>query len=97
MKIITIKINEKDYILKQSFRSYLLYEETTGKQIADITTMKDILTLLYCSFKGCNKDWEYTFEEFIDIVDEDPEILTKFNEFNNSIETPEKKIPIKKG
>lgn len=80
---ITIKIREKDYKIKQSFRSYLLYEERTGKQIGDIVTMKDILELLYCTFRGCNKDFSYDFDEFIDIVDEDGTILDQFNKFNN--------------
>jgi len=86
-----IKIKDKEYTIKQSFRTYLLFEERTGKQISDIQSMKDILELLYCSFKGCNKDFEYDFDSFIDVIDDDPSILTKFNEFNNSIIQPEEK------
>ena len=59
MDAITIKINGKDWLIKQTFRSYLLFEEMSGKQVGDIKTMKDFLLLLYCSFKGSNKDFGY--------------------------------------
>jgi len=94
MKYITIKIKEKEYIIKTCFRSYLLYEEMTGKQINELKTMTDSITFLYCTLKGSNyKEWDYSYDDFIDLLDEYPEIFEKFNEFNNTIETvePEKK------
>jgi hypothetical protein len=96
MNELKITIKGKEFIIKQSFRSYLLYEEMTGHQISDISTMKDMLTLLYCTLKGCNvKSWEYNFDDFIDIIDEDPEIFTKFNDFNSAFATSEKKVQVK--
>ena len=91
MDAIKIEIKGKEWIIRQSFRGYLLYEEMTGLQVGDIKTMKDMVTLLYCTFKGSNKDWTYTYEEFIDIIDEDPEIFTKFNEFNTDSTKPVEK------
>lgn len=90
MNQLEIEIDGEKYIIKQSFRSYLYYEEMTGKQISDIKSIKDILTLLYCTFKACNKNWKYDFDMFVDAIDEDPTILDKFNQFN--AETTEKKI-----
>jgi hypothetical protein len=87
MNSIIISIKGIDYTIKQSFRSYLLYEEMTQKQISEIETMKDILTLLYCTFKGCNKIFTFTFDEYIDFIDDDPTILTRFNEFNTTLLT----------
>lgn len=84
MKELKIKIREDEFTIKQSFRTFLLYEEMTGKQVTDIETIKDVLNLLYCTFKGCNKNWNYTFDEFLDIVDEQPEIFEQFNKFNAS-------------
>lgn len=98
MKVIEVEIRNKKYIIKQSFRSYLLYEEMTGRQIGEVTSMKDVLTLLYCTLKGCNKDFEYSFDEYIDIIDEDPTIFDKFNEFNLSvIDKPNEKKRTVKG
>ncbi len=93
MDAITIKIRQKDYSIKQSFRSYLLFEEMTNKQISEIETLKDILTLLYCTLKGCNKDFNFSFDEYIDLIDEDSTILAKFNDYNSVLSnpTPEKK------
>lgn len=88
MDSILIKLNNKEWVIKQSFRSYLYYEEMTGKQVGDVQTIKDILTLLFCTFRGCNKDWNYTWDEFLDFIDENPEILTKYNEFNTSLLSP---------
>jgi len=97
MNSITVKINDTDYKLKQSFRCYLLFEEMTGKQISDISTMKDTITFLYCTLKGSNiKEWNYSFDEFIDLIDEYPEIFRKFNELNETISSSnEKKTEIK--
>lgn len=94
---LSIIIKEKEYKIKQSFRTYLLFEERNNKQISEIQTMKDMLELLYCSFVGCNKNFEYDFDEFLDLLDENPDILTKFNEFNlkNNTVNTEKKSPKK--
>ena len=88
MKEMKIIINKEEYVYKQSFRSYMLFEEMTGKQIGDVATVEDILTLLFCTLKGCNKHWDKDWDTFIDLVDEDNTILTKFNDFNTSLLTP---------
>lgn len=87
MNKITITINSKDYIIKQSFRTFMLFEEQTGKSIAsaDITSFADTFKLLYCSLKACNRNtFNFSFDEFIDVIDEQPEILTKFTDFVES-------------
>lgn len=91
MKEISIKIREKEYQIKQSFRTYMLFEELSGKQIGEIETMKDNIMLIYCTFKGCNKNFEFSFDEFIDILDENPEIFSEFGKLNETKPTTEKK------
>lgn len=85
MQTLNIELKGKEYVIKQSFRSYLLFEEMTKKQISEIQSFKDIITLLYCTLKGCNKTFDYSFDDFIDIIDENPEVFEKFNEFNSSL------------
>jgi hypothetical protein len=67
----TIKVNGKEYSVKFSYRTYMLYEEfTDGKSIQEIKGLKDTLTLFYCSLNAYN-DFEYTFEQFIDLIEDD--------------------------
>lgn len=92
MKQDKIKINNEEYIIKQNFRSFLMYEEYTNKQVAEVESVTDMLTLFYCTLKACNLNtFKYTFDEFIDKLDEDPEIFTQFNNFNAGEGTAEKK------
>lgn len=91
MKEINIKIKEIEYVIKQSFRTYILFEEMTGKQVGDIETTKDNITLIYCTFKGCNKNFSFSFDEFIDLLDENPGIFSEFAKLNETPVASEKK------
>lgn len=82
MKEVSIEIKGIEYKLRQSFRTFLIFEEETGKQVGDISTMKDNIMLIYCTFKGCNKNFIYSFDEFLDILDENNEIFEIFNKLN---------------
>lgn len=91
MKEISINIRDVEYKIKQSFRTYMLFEEMAGKQIGEIETMKDNIMLIYCTFKGCNKEFNFTFDEFIDVLDENPDIFTEFGKLNETPIKSEKK------
>jgi len=95
-KVVKVTIKDKEYNLKaHSYRALFMFEEMTGKQITDISTLKDQITLLYCLFKGNNKDFELSFDDFIDVIEEDESIFQKFVELND--EAPvQKKSPRKK-
>ena len=43
----TIRIKGKEYTLKSSFRSYMIYENITGKSF-EPTTMTDIINFFFC-------------------------------------------------
>lgn len=70
----TIKINDQEWNLKQNnFRTLLLFEEMSGKQVSDMdNSVKDSLLFFYCLLKGSNyKTWNYSFDDFVDdIIDE---------------------------
>lgn len=87
MNKITITIKGIEYTIKQTFRTFFLFEEMSGKSIAlaDISTFADTFKLLYCALKANNKDtFKFSFDEFVDIVDEQPEVLSQFSEFMNT-------------
>lgn len=83
MEKITIKIENKDLIIKQSFRALMLFEEMTSKTVNEMNeSVADILKLFYCILKANNLDtFNWNFEQFIDIIDEQPEVFTSFTDY----------------
>lgn len=85
-----IKINGVEYKINTSFRGIMLFEEMTGLKIAEMPeTTTNMLKLFYCILKACNPEkFNYTFDQFIDMIDNDSTSFETFNEFllqlNNS-------------
>jgi hypothetical protein len=81
LKETQIKIGEKEYLIKKSYRSLLMFEEETGKAITEMQqTLKDLLMLFYCIVKANNKV-EMSFLEFVELIDENQESMDKFNKY----------------
>lgn len=83
MEKTTIEISGRQYTVKQSFRALMLFEEMTNKSVNQINeSVNDLLKLFYCILKGNNLlTFEYTFDNFIDIIDEHPEAFQHFNDY----------------
>jgi hypothetical protein len=95
---ITIKIDDKDFIIRQSFRSLMEFEKMTKKPAPEMDiTVNDLVTLLFCILKSANKDtFNYTFEGFIDVLDNNSEIVNEFSNFLVSQQEPVKEEIVKK-
>lgn len=93
MESIKIKIGENEFIIKQSFRSLMMFEEMTGRNVNQLNdSLNDLMTLLYCMLKAANRmNFTYTYDEFIDLIDENPEIPVLFNDYLLSNSKPEEK------
>lgn len=76
-----IKINGKDYKIKQTIRSLFLFEEITGKAFEIKTTMDNYL-YFYCLLLANNSDF-MDWDSFIDVLDADPTIITQLNQVIN--------------
>lgn len=74
----TISIGGRDLRVKKTLRSYFIYEKATGRPFK-IETMTDNYLFLYSILLASNPDQNITFSEFIDAVDERPEILEEMN------------------
>lgn len=84
-EIIKIKLGEKEYVVKKSMRALLLFEELTGKPMSKIDdSLNNTITLFYCILKVANKDFNYTFDEFIDLIDENIDSINVFTEYLQS-------------
>lgn len=99
MESMKIKIGESVYNIKQSFRALMIFEEITGKNINNANdSVTDILTMFYSLIKGNNKYFEFSFEQFVELVDDNPESVEAFTDYLNNLskeQTPEQK-PTKK-
>jgi len=78
-KNITVKIDGKKYKLKKhSYRAMMQFEELAQKPIVKMKTFRDQITFLYCLLNASNEDFSYTFDEFIDVLEEDDKIFQQF-------------------
>jgi len=80
---ITVRINNEDYLVKKSYRSLLLFEQETGRSVDQIKeSVNDLLLLFYCILKANNREkFQYSFDQFVDILDENPDSVEVFNAY----------------
>jgi len=80
---IIIKIQDREYIVKKSYRSLMLFEEMSGRNIDEMKdSVNDLMLLFYCILKANNRDiFQYSFDEFIDVIDEHPDSVEVFNKY----------------
>jgi spore coat polysaccharide biosynthesis protein SpsF (cytidylyltransferase family) len=95
-----IKIDGKEFLIKQSFRSLMEFEKMTKKPAPEMdVTVNDLITLFYCVLKAANKEtFDYSFENFIDVLDNNSEVLNEFSNYlikqqqGTQTETKKKKV-----
>ncbi|MFW5847943.1 MAG: hypothetical protein ACOCVF_03420 [bacterium] len=97
MKTIDIKINKEKYKIKLSNRAIIRFEDLKQKSFANITDrLDDIYTLMYSCLVVNNENFNYGYLNFLDIMDDNIQELTKFVEYfenmsGNNDETENKK------
>lgn len=75
----TIKINGKEYPVKHSVRARLIYEQHFNlKRMWQVTELTDQYVYFWACCKAGDPDFSLTYDEFIDLVDDNP---VAFNEF----------------
>ena len=63
-----------------SFRAIKEYEEMTGESVDFATTTWKRLQYSYCTLKALNKNFRYTFDEFVELLDANPETFIKLQQ-----------------
>lgn len=75
-----ITVKDKQITLKNTFRSMLMYEN-----IMDATFtpkgVTEILVYFYCVILASEKDLEFTYDEFLDWLDENNDELGHFSQW----------------
>lgn len=79
-----ITINNKEIELKNKLRSILIYEQIAGKTF-NPSTMTDMILYFYSVVLANEPKLELDFMEFMDMLDEKPELFKDFNEWLVSI------------
>lgn len=75
-----ITINGRDITLRYTFRAMIIYEKIcnssfTGKGITEV------LCYLYSTILASDRDNTLTFDDFMDWLDENPEVISEFSEW----------------
>lgn len=75
-----ITINGKNYSIKYSLRALFIFEQITNKSF-EIKTLLDNYIFFYSMILASNKDKEpLDWDEFIDALDNNPNLMTDMNE-----------------
>lgn len=75
-----ITINDKEVKLKYSFRSLMVYEQILGKTF-EPKGILEILTFMYSVIITSDKELQFTYDEFLDMIDENPGLIKEFSEW----------------
>lgn len=73
-----IEIDGRNVEMKMSFRSYIIYENIQGKTFAP-QTMTDVLVYFYCVIMASASNLQFSFEQFLDMIDENPHLVEEFS------------------
>ena len=76
-----VQILGREIELKATFRAYIIFENITGKSFQQLSTLADVLTFFYATILGSAKTTAISFDDFLDFIDENPNIVTEFSEW----------------
>lgn len=77
-----INIKGKEIKLKNTFRSMIIYEKVAGKTF-NPQGITEILLYFYSVIMASDKDCELEFDDLLDMVDDNPKLITDFSEWLN--------------
>jgi spore coat polysaccharide biosynthesis protein SpsF (cytidylyltransferase family) len=75
-----ITIKDKTYKVKYSLRALFIFEQIKKEPFA-LKTITDYYLFFYCMLLASDSSSELTFDDFIDTLDENPEIATEMMQY----------------
>lgn len=75
-----ITIKEDELELRYSFRALMAYEQILGKTF-EPRGITEVITFFYCVIITSKKDLQFTYDEFLDMLDENPGMIKEFSEW----------------
>lgn len=77
----TVTINDVEYRLRACSAAAVFYEQAKGEKFDAVESLTDNLLYFWCMLAACNRDKAVMdFFDFVDALDENPEILSVFGE-----------------
>lgn len=73
-----ITIKGKEIELVNTMRTMIMYENITEKTFAP-ESVTDIIIYMYCVVLASSKDYSLTLDDFIEYIDENPDIFEQFS------------------
>lgn len=78
-----VKVGDLEFPVKLTYRAMIDYEALSGGSISTLSSSSNIAQLFYCTAKAGAKAlgevFKYTYEEFLDIIDEHfVDVITNF-------------------
>jgi len=74
LKTYKVRVGDKDFYVRFTTRAMIAYEELSGKSISDVGDVQSQMMFFYCTAKAGakseGKEFGYTFEEFLDAIDD---------------------------
>lgn len=75
-----IIINDEAIELRYSFRALMAYEQILNKTF-EPKGITEVITFFYCVIITSKKDLQFTYDEFLDMLDENPGLIKEFSEW----------------
>ena len=79
-----ININGNEIALKYSFRAMIIFEKITGTTFSG-NGITEILIYFYATILGSDKNNSITFDEFMDWLDENPDMINEFSKWLSKV------------
>lgn len=86
-----ITIKDKEIELKYSIRALIMYENISESSFTG-GSLTEILTFFYCIILTSSKDYSLNWDEFLDWVDTDNNILIEFGEWIKKVHINQNKL-----
>lgn len=72
-----VQIKDKEIVLKNTMRSLMIYEKVYGKTFQP-DGLSEMLVYFYSTILASDKDIHLSFDEFVDHLDNNPDLLNEF-------------------
>lgn len=76
-----ITIKDTEVTLKQTFRTSMLYENITKESFGTNLSTSNFILYFYCNILGSDQSLVLDFDEFIDILDDNPSWLEEYTKW----------------
>ena len=82
IKETTVIFNGIEYKIKRSNRALMFWEDLTGKSFEDLKgTLTDMLKYFYSVLVVNNRNFDFTYEDFVDLTDDNQEAFEQFQSY----------------